>query len=123
MSSPTTRSLALLRKEDYIAEVVERYNSFTRTRKDLFNWIDVVAVCPTHILGVQTTSANNASARFNKAGENEALIEWLQAGGKLQIHGWKSKKVIASTGREMKKWVCNRWVIGIDDNELVRERV
>jgi hypothetical protein len=33
--TPTQRSLAALRELGYLVEVVEKWNSFTRTRKDL----------------------------------------------------------------------------------------
>ena len=42
--TPTQRSLAALRDLGYLVEVVEKWNSFTRTRKDLWGWADLLAV-------------------------------------------------------------------------------
>ena len=44
MTSPTQRSLAALRERGMLAEVVERWNPYTKTRKDLFGFVDIVAV-------------------------------------------------------------------------------
>lgn len=99
MSSPTQRSLKYLREAGNEAQVVERWNAFAHIRVDLFGWIDIVAVNPqVHgILGVQTTTAANVSARALKARGNKALRAWLLAGGRLALHGWHKKK--------------NRWVL------------
>lgn len=72
--------------------MVEKWNPFAKIRQDLFGWIDIVAVGQGHILGVQTTTAPNMSARLKKAKGNEALRKWLRGGGVLIIHGWKKIK-------------------------------
>ena len=90
MASPTQRSLKLLRDEGYTAEVTERWNQWARVRQDLFGVIDIVAVkagCP--VLGVQTTSASNVSARIKKAKASPKLAVWLSAPARFVIHGWK----------------------------------
>ena len=43
-SSPTQRSLKLLRDEGYTAQVVERWNPHARVRQDLFGVIDTAAM-------------------------------------------------------------------------------
>lgn len=92
--SPTSRSLKLLRDSGYFAQVVERWNPHAFIRQDLFGWIDIVAVHPgVHgVLGVQTTSGSNLSARMQKAHGNAALVAWLTCGGTLQAHGWRKLK-------------------------------
>jgi predicted AAA+ superfamily ATPase len=90
--SPTQRTLKRLREAGYHAEVVEKYNSFSRTRKDFLNIIDVIAIKESEILGVQTTSGSNVNARQKKC-ENEPLLkDWEKAGGKFEIHGWRKLK-------------------------------
>src|ERR1700676_5404113 len=62
--SSTVRTLAVLKKEGYTAQVVEYYNQFARRRIDLFGIIDIVALRPDETLGIQTTSgAIRRSAR------------------------------------------------------------
>jgi len=92
-TSPTQRSLKRLREDGYIAQVVERWNSFAHIRQDLFGWIDIVAVHPERpgVLGVQTTTAANAMARLEKAQGNPALLAWLKGGSPLAIHGWAKR--------------------------------
>jgi hypothetical protein len=88
MSSPTQRSLALLRKQGYIAQVVEKYNAFSGKKNDLFGCIDILAVKAGEILGVQTTSADNVSARVRKSLSEPRLKVWFEAGGLFVVHGW-----------------------------------
>jgi Holliday junction resolvase-like predicted endonuclease len=96
-SSPTQRSLKLLRDEGYTAQVVERWNPHARVRQDLFGIIDIVAIKvlesnATNIVGVQTTSKSNMSARINKIKESAEAALWSSAGGLLLVHGWAKNK-------------------------------
>ncbi len=93
-NSPTQRTLALLRKENYVCQVVERYCAFSKKRVDLFNCIDIVA-CKVGegIVGIQTTSASNHSARVKKAIALPSLLAWLASGGRFSVWSWgKNKK-------------------------------
>ena len=92
--SPTQRSLEFLREAGYSAQVVERWNPYARVRVDLFGWIDIVAVHPgiPGVLGVQTTTASNISARRQKARGIAPLAGWLACGGRLALHGWAKRK-------------------------------
>jgi hypothetical protein len=58
MSSPTARSLALLRRGGYCAGIVERFIVQANVRKDLFGCIDLVAVKrgESGVLGVQPSN-------------------------------------------------------------------
>lgn len=89
MSSPTVRSLAKLRKEGYVAEIVEKFNSFTKTRKDLWGIIDILAIRRDEVLGVQTTSWANVSARVKKITDSEHIGAIREAGIRVVVHGWK----------------------------------
>ncbi len=113
MGSPTQRSLKLLRERGYVAEVVEYWNHFARRRVDLFGVIDIVGVKDV-IVGVQTTSASNASARIKKMIGNEAVIAWIQVGGEILVHGWRKTS--------KNRWYCNEWRMYLDDNHLKSER-
>ena len=88
MSSPTQRSLALLRERGYVATVTEHWNSFARIRQDLYGIIDVLGVGHGHTLAVQTTSYSNVSARIRKIRESPAAPELLRAGWQIVVHGW-----------------------------------
>jgi hypothetical protein len=91
--SPTQKSLKYLRDNGYTAQVVERYVSFTHRRIDLFGAIDICAVKPGDrgVLGVQTTSSSNHSARVTKAKAIPEIKVWLEAGNRLVFHSWGLK--------------------------------
>ena len=97
--SPTERSLALLRKEGWHVEVVEKWNSFTKTRKDLFGFIDLLAIRKGETLAVQTTSGSNMGARISKIANHEHVGKVRDAGWRIEVHGWRKLK----TG-----WACKR---------------
>ncbi len=52
-SSAVPRTLKLFRDEGYFIDVAEQYNSFSGQRKDLFGFIDCVAVNDNTVVGVQ----------------------------------------------------------------------
>lgn len=88
---PTQRTLKWLRDQGYIAEVVERWNQFSRTRKDLYGFIDVVAMKPGQLglLAVQACSGSNMAAREAKIRSVENHKHWLEAGNKIAVIGWR----------------------------------
>ena len=102
--SPTQSSLAVLRAQGYVCWVVEHWNAYTRRRVDLFNAWDILAVGNGETLAVQTTSASNVSARVRKIADNEYTAELRKAGWRLEIHGWRKRKV--KRGGKAERWVC-----------------
>ena len=57
--SPTARSLAHLRKTCQLVQVVERWNSFTKTRHDLFGIIDILAIRDGETLALGNQEGNH----------------------------------------------------------------
>lgn len=102
MSSPTVRSLKFLRDEGYQCQVVEVWNSFTRTRKDLFGFIDIIAIKEGETLAVQTTTTGNMSARVHKISDSELVGMVRKAEWKIHVHGWS-------------KNTSNRWELKVID--------
>ena len=109
VTSPTTRTLALLRKEGYTAVVAEKFNSFIKIRIDLFGWIDVCAIHPDKkgVLGVQTTSGSNLAARITKAEALDSYKIWLKAGNSIEFHGWRKLKNLPGN----RLWDCDRRIV------------
>ena len=91
MKSPTELSLKYLRNQGYTCQVVETWNPFAKVRIDLFHIIDIVAIKAGEVgvLGIQTTSKSNISARVAKAKNNKDLLVWYKAGNNFIIHGWE----------------------------------
>jgi len=86
--SPTARTLAKLRKEGWLAWVVEKWIPQTRKRSDLFGFIDVLAIRGDETLGVQSTSRGNVSSRVTKITEHEHVAAVRAAGWAVHVHGW-----------------------------------
>lgn len=94
-SKPTQRTLKNLRDRGYLVDIGESYNAFSRKTKDLFGFIDVIALHPqeTGVLGVQTTTGANLSARIKKAEnlKSGAYWKWLGAKNDVEFHGWAKR--------------------------------
>jgi len=92
-SSPTTRSLALMRKEGYVCAIVEHFNAWAGVRQDLYGFIDIVCLRGDKrgILGIQTTSTGNINARIKKIKDNPIYKLWLKCGNGIQVQGWSKK--------------------------------
>jgi hypothetical protein len=85
------------REQGYLVGKVEFFNTFAKPfgkRVDLFHIIDLLAIKPGIILGVQSTSKAQISAHKKKCLVKERinLQSWLEAGGKFVIIGWYKKK-------------------------------
>ena len=87
--TPTQRTLALMRKRGYHAEVVERWIPGANIRRDFAGVVDVLCLGDGEVVGVQTTSASNVSARVRKIAEAETLPALRRAGVRLLVHGWR----------------------------------
>ena len=87
--SPTKLSLAHLRKDCDVVEVVEHWNSFVRQRKDLFGIIDIIALRGAETIAIQSTSWGNVSARIKKMAESENIGFIRKAGWQILVHGWR----------------------------------
>lgn len=87
--TPTERSLAFLRGRGYLVAVVERWNAHAKIRQDLFGVLDLLAVKPGEILGVQTTTGDNMSKRMSKFAESDLVPRLRESGMRLEVHGWR----------------------------------
>lgn len=115
MRGPTQRSLHLLREQGYTVYVVESFNVYAKVRKDLFGFIDIVAIHPRRrgVLGVQTTTGPHLAARQSKAELLSAYRLWLAAGNAVQFHGWRK------VGARGKRKLWQPLVREIDLSELL----
>lgn len=109
--SPTQRALAECKRRGYVAQVVERFNSFTKRRHDLFGCIDIVAVTPWSpvmsagdprwsiqvgtgpgaIIGIQVTSGTNHAARIAKIKAEPRMAAWAKAGGLIWVWSYAKR--------------------------------
>jgi len=91
-SSPTQRSLKLMRDQGYLCEITERWNPFAKIRQDLFNFVDELCIKEGKTIAVQTTSYGNMSARMNKIKDLDTYPRVKSAGWEVVVHGWKKDK-------------------------------
>jgi len=84
--SPTQRSLEYLRELGYHCEVVEKWNSFTKQRKDLWGWCDILAIRKDEVLAVQVT-ASAVADRIKKIQESTTVALVRDAGIRIEVHG------------------------------------
>ena len=103
-NTASQRTMAALRKDGMICGTVEKYNSFIKIRQDLFNFIDIIAISPKGIIGVQCTTGKNHNAHKIKILENKIAPEWLKAGGKIQLWSWSKIKV--KRGGKATRWTA-----------------
>jgi hypothetical protein len=84
----------VLRREGFLAGVVESWIPHTNLRRDLFGFADVLAAHPQDcvFLLVQVTTADHVAHRLAKARARPELAIWLKAGGRFEVHGWRQRK-------------------------------
>jgi len=86
--SPTQRSLEHLREQGYFCAVVEKWNSFTKQRQDLWGWCDILAIRENEVLAVQVTSTGVAE-RIKKIEDSPAVAFVRSADIRIEVHGWR----------------------------------
>lgn len=110
--SPTQRSLKLLRDEGRFCEITEHWNPYAKIRKDMFGFVDVIAISENDTLAVQTTSGSNVSARLSKIAACPGALIWLQSTSRrIEVHGWRK---VGERGKR-KLWECRRVEVKLED--------
>ena len=91
--SPMRRTLEVIKEAGLKYWIVEYYNTFSGKRIDLFGIIDLI-VLDGGILGIQVTGSDFSShIKKLTVDEAENTRAWLEAGGRLEIWGWRKLKV------------------------------
>ncbi len=90
--STTQLSLKHARERGFYAEVVERFNFFTKRKNDFAGFIDILCLGEGAVLGIQTTSYGHVSDRVKKILGHENYPIVLAAGVKIEVHGWHKVK-------------------------------
>lgn len=92
---------------------VDQFIPGTFIARDLFGLVDAIVLDGAHgILGVQVTSGANHAARRTKIVENPLAIEWLRAGGRLEVWSWSKTK---PRGAEKATWTPRIDIILLSD--------
>lgn len=104
------RSIKLLESQGWVVQKVEQWNSFAKKRKDLFGFIDVLAMSENMLVGVQVTAGSGDVAKHIRKIQDEKNHElWLRCKGRsIVIHSWEKR---GPRGKR-KVWTCNATHIG-----------
>jgi hypothetical protein len=108
--SPTARSLKFARDLGYHAEVVERWNRFSKTRHDLFGFVDIVVLAddPARLVLVQACAGASHAARAQKVKESPLLRKVLCiVGVTVEVWSWAKR----GERRKVKRWTLRREVM------------
>jgi hypothetical protein len=82
------RAMKELRERGYIAQVVERWDAFSRRRHDLFGIIDILAIGKGQTIAIQVTSRDNMASRRHKMQAAPELREMIDAGWSVELWGY-----------------------------------
>ena len=101
--TPTSRTLQKLRDDGWIPEVTERFIPGANIRKDLYGWIDCLAIKESgEVLAVQCTSKSNMSSRIKKIEDSDTLPVIRKCGWQIDVCGWFINK-------------AGKWEVKIED--------
>lgn len=101
-TSPTQRTLKYLEEEEGLKSgMVERWIPNPRLpgggiRKDLFGFIDIISISKINgIVGIQSCGSSFAE-HYRKITIDKAkdTYDWLEAGGRLKLIGWRKVKKV-----------------------------
>jgi len=101
-TSATQMTLKKLRTEGYLCEIVEKTIPKCFIKKDLFGFIDIIAIKGKEVLAVQTTTGSHFSDRANKILTHDNYPQVKALGWKIVVHGWRK---IGERGKR-KLWAC-----------------
>ena len=96
--SPTQKTLKALRDRGLVCAIVEKFSAYVGPhgiRQDLFGIIDVIALGPLGVIGVQSTG-NDFPGHHKKLTEERAqeCIDWLSTPGtSLELWAWRKVKM------------------------------
>ena len=91
----------------------EHWCPFSRRRKDLYNFIDSLAMEDDHMIGIQSSSASGRSKRHKKITDSPHALQWLKCPNRgIWLVTWAKKKVKRG-GKAFK------YIFTVDDYYLV----
>lgn len=116
-------TLRWIREQGLICDKAEYWNAYAGKfgqRKDLFGFIDIVALSPDKgIIGIQSTSAGCHSghrAKIQNSECTENAIEWLKCGkGKTKIWLISWGKKLVKRGGKARRWTPRLEEITLED--------
>jgi len=125
--SPVARTKAVFKKRGIEIDNAQHWIPFgptdprrikfniTGMRKDLFGIIDLIAMCPGSICGIQVCGADYA-AHDRTMLDSVHSYRWLKSGGSLELWGWR-QIINPDSPTKQKKWTPRIRVYKLEDFE------
>jgi hypothetical protein len=106
MTSPTQRSLKVMREAGFHCEIVEHFNSFTKQRKDLLGFADLLCLKPGEPPTLVQVTAAGSAARVKKILAEPRAKLALECGFRILVHGWRK---LAAYKQDGSRAARDRW--------------
>lgn len=106
MTSPTQRSLKVMRDAGFHCEVVEHFNSFTKQRKDLLGFADLLCLKIGEPPTLLQVTASGSAERVKKILAEPRAELALRCGFRILVHGWRR---LADYKQDGTRKVRDRW--------------
>jgi len=116
MASSMSLTTSALRKDNIDYWIAENYNPHSKTRSDMFNIFDIVAL-DAGIIGIQACRTDITAHREKIMVEYETYTKkWLNCGGRIEVWAWRKLKQKKKDGKMGKRSI---WIPRIFDVELL----
>ena len=122
-TSYTHLTLAACKKLGRICAIAEKWNAFAGPigrdgkrvgiRQDLFDFIDIVALAPGSLIGIQSTGPSGHAEHLRKILACPSAEAWLHAGGRIELWSWR--KLLVKRGGKARTWEPRVQQIGLED--------
>ena len=101
--SSAQRTLQKLKSDGITCWKVEQpWNPHTKVRRDVFNFIDIIALRDRVIVGIQACSMSSRQAHRRKILANPMALEWLRCRGTIELWSWRP--LLMKRGGKRKTW-------------------
>ena len=113
--SSVQRTLRQLRQEGCICGIVEKFNPHVGKfgmRQDLFGIFDLIVIYPKNICGIQACTSY-FKAHKKKILYSEIAPEWIKAGGRIELWGWRKVKKVR--GGVQMVWRPRKYTFSLND--------
>lgn len=122
------RTVLMMERAGWVYVKAQSYNAFSGTSKDLFGFLDYIALAPGRCIGVQVCRKADSATHITKAKKvmhealtpqtkkdeawahrpkRSTLVAWLQAGCEFQVWGWELRS---------DRWFCERRLVTLDSD-------
>lgn len=87
--SPEALTMSMLVAHGWVPEKCSWWEPYSRRRKDLFGFADLIGMSPAGLLLVQACAASDMSTRLKKIQANPKAQMWLEVGNQIWVVGWR----------------------------------